>query len=92
MQGDAFQTFGNPLDRLRVVGQVLQVALAGVGVIDHGGQRLIDLVGNPRGQLPQGDQSRRVCHFILMLTLLGLNHVCQSAPVLLGLNARRDVP
>ncbi|MNV70783.1 hypothetical protein D3C71_1637650 [compost metagenome] len=53
---DALQALPHPLAGLRVALQALQVALAGVGIVDHCSQRLVDLVGNARSQLAQGGQ------------------------------------
>ncbi|MNG18038.1 hypothetical protein D3C84_1020660 [compost metagenome] len=68
--GDAFQALRDSGGGLGVGVQRLQISLAGVGVIDHGRQRLIDFVGDARGQFPQGHQPRGVRQFILMAALL----------------------
>ena len=71
MQIDPLQPLGYALDRRRITAQGLQVTLAGIGVIDHCRQRLIDFVGSPGSQLTQGHQPRCMGHFILVMALLG---------------------
>ncbi|MNI91599.1 hypothetical protein D3C73_1492880 [compost metagenome] len=50
--------------------QRLQIALAGIGVIDDRRQWLVDFVSDARGQFTQGDQPRGVRQFVLMAALL----------------------
>ncbi|MNY35328.1 hypothetical protein D3C86_1697270 [compost metagenome] len=83
MMGNAFQALGHSGSGLGIGIQRLQIALACIRIVDHGSQRLVDFVGDPRGQFTESDQPCGVCQFVLMTALLhfpqlALGHVARD--------------
>ena len=81
MTGNTLKSLGQTPARLATRLQRRQIALTGGGVIDDGGQRLVDFMGDTGGQLTERRQSRGMCQLIL-----------QTAAVLFTANTFGNIP